>query len=194
MIIRQTTLPDAALVEAQPFRDHRGVFARFFCSRELDSVMGERRILNVNFSRTAQKGALRGMHFQRPPHQEMKLVRCIRGAVFDVLVDIRPDSPAFLKWHAETLSPDNMRMLVVPEGFAHGFQALEPDSELLYLTTAFYQPGVEGGLRWDDPRLGITWPLPVTDLSEKDARHPLLEGDSSRLPGAAAQQRGGGAP
>jgi len=175
MIIHPLPIDAAALIEAEPFEDHRGLFARFFCARELAQLFGERQIVNVNFSRTHQAGAVRGMHFQFPPHQEMKLVRCLRGAVFDVLIDLRPESPTFLKWHGEVLSAANLKMLCLPEGFAHGFQALEPDSEVLYLTTAFYAADAEGGLRYDDPALGIEWPLEVTEVSRKDASHPLLK-------------------
>lgn len=181
MIIQRLPLADAALVDAEPFSDHRGCFSRFFCSRELAPQVGERRIVNVNFSRTTRTGSLRGLHFQRPPHQEMKLVRCLRGAVYDVIVDLRRDSATFLKWHGELLSAQNMRMLLVPEGFAHGFQTLEDDCELLYLSSAFYEPGAEGGVRWDDPALALRWPLPVADISGKDAGHPLLGHDPDPL-------------
>jgi len=183
MIIHKTSLIDAVLVEATPFSDHRGIFARFFCSRELYEVLDGRSIVNVNFSRTVKKGSVRGMHFQRPPHAEMKFVRCIRGEVYDVIVDIRPDSPTFLKWHGEILSAENIKMLAVPEGFAHGFQALEPNSEILYLTTEFYDTPTEGGLRYNDPVLAIQWPLPVTDISEKDNSHSLLKMGCA-IPGA----------
>jgi len=175
MKIADLELPGAALIDAEPFHDNRGVFSRFFCAHELRNVLGDRSIVNVNFSRTLAKGTIRGMHFQRPPHAEMKFVRCIRGRIFDVIVDMRDDSATFMQWHGEMLSAENMRMLVVPEGFAHGFQALEDDSELLYLTTAFYNASAEGGLRYNDPLLGIRWPLPVESISEKDASHPLLE-------------------
>jgi len=181
MIIQNLPLADAVLVDAEPFSDIRGIFSRFFCSRELAPVLGDRHIVNVNYSLTSMKGSIRGMHFQRKPHQEMKLVRCIRGAVYDVIVDIRPDSPTFLQWYGEMLSSNNMKMLVVPEGFAHGFQTLENDSELLYLATAHYEPSAEGGLRFDDSALGIQWPLVVGDISEKDASHPLIEGGSKLL-------------
>lgn len=181
MIIAPLPLAEALIVDAELFRDHRGVFSRFFCSRELASVMGTRQIVNVNYSSTSRKGSIRGLHFQRDPHQEMKLVRCIRGAVFDVIVDLRRASATFLQWHGETLSANNMRMMVVPEGFAHGFQTLEEESELLYLSTAFYDPGAEGGLRHDDPVLNIRWPLAVVDISGKDAVHPLLGDDPDPL-------------
>jgi dTDP-4-dehydrorhamnose 3,5-epimerase len=114
------------------------------------------------------------MHYQHPPHAEMKLVRCVKGGVWDVAVDLRAGSPTFLQWHAEELTPQNARMLIVPEGCAHGFQALEPDSELLYLHTAFYTPEAEGGVAHDDPRLAISWPLPVVDLSTRDRAHPQI--------------------
>lgn len=181
MIVHPLSLPDVVLIDNEPFRDHRGIFARFFCSRELGPIMGERQIVNVNFSRTIWEGTVRGMHFQRPPHQEMKLIRCIRGAVFDVIVDIRRDSPTFLQWHGEALSADNMKMLCVPEGFAHGFQTLEDDCELLYFTTAFFAPESEGGIRYDDPAVGIRWPRVVTNVSQKDSTHPLLHDDSNPL-------------
>lgn len=181
MIIHNLPLADAVLVDMEPFCDHRGIFSRFFCSRELASVVDVKHIVNVNFSRTFRKGAIRGMHFQRKPHQEMKLVRCIRGAVFDVVVDIRRHSATFLHWHGEILSADNMKMMVVPEGFAHGFQTLDDESELLYLTTSFYESEAEGGLRYNDPVLNIRWPLAVVDISEKDASHPLLGNDPDPL-------------
>ena len=124
--------------------------------------------MQINHSRTAAVGTVRGMHFQNPPHAEMKLVRCLKGRVWDVAVDLRAGSPTFLRWHAEVLAADNARMLVVPEGCAHGFQVLEPESELLYLHTANYAPEAEGGVFCEDPRLGIAWPLPVEGLSRRD--------------------------
>ncbi|MGZ5037652.1 MAG: dTDP-4-dehydrorhamnose 3,5-epimerase family protein [Usitatibacter sp.] len=163
-----TALAGLAVVETSRIGDSRGDFARLFCEDDLRSFIGERRIVQVNQSRTARPGAVRGMHFQRPPHAEMKLVRCLRGRVWDVAVDLRAGSATFLRWHAEELSGDNARMLVIPEGFAHGFQVLEAGSELLYLHTAPYAPGSEGGVRYDDPRLAIRWPLPVVDVSDRD--------------------------
>jgi len=120
---------------------------------------------------------VRGLHFQHPPYAEMKLIRCLRGRVWDVAVDLRADSPTFLEWHAEELSAKNGRMIVIPEGFAHGFQAIEPESELLYLHTEFYTPASEGGFRHDDSRLGIKWPLAVTELSARDSGHALIGND-----------------
>jgi dTDP-4-dehydrorhamnose 3,5-epimerase len=183
MIIRNLPLHGAVLIEAIPFQDDRGIFSRFFCDRELATVMDNRRIVNVNYSLTRTAGTVRGMHFQKNPHQEMKLVRCIRGTVFDVIIDIRKDSPTFLQWHGESLSAENMRMLCVPEGFAHGFQAQVDDSELLYLTTNYFAPNFEGGIRFDDPSINIHWPLTVTELSQKDASHPILGSEPDPLRG-----------
>lgn len=183
MKIHSTPLRDVLVVKTTPVMDPRGAFSRLFCERELAEVIADRHIVQVNHSCTQARGAVRGMHYQRPPHAEMKLVRCIRGRVWDVAVDLRRGSPTFLQWHAEELTPGNGQMLVVPEGCAHGFQVLEPDSEMLYLHTAFYTPEAEGGLAYDDPRLAIAWPLPVTDLSEGDRRREPVTHD---FPGLAA--------
>lgn len=177
MNILPTPITNLMVVETAPHRDARGAFARLYCEQELAEVIGHRHIVQINHSRTALVGAVRGMHFQRPPHAEMKLVRCIKGRVWDVAIDLRTQSPTFLRWHAEELTPTNTRMMVIPEGFAHGFQVLEADSELLYLHTAFYTPDAEGGLRHDDPRLGITWPRAVADLSPRDTSHAYLDSD-----------------
>lgn len=173
--IEPTAIAGVHVVTGEPRGDHRGVFMRLFCERELGPVIGDRQIRQSNFSRTEAVGAIRGLHYQRPPRAEMKLVRCMRGRVFDVAVDLRRDSPTFLRWHAEELSPDNAKMLIVPEGCAHGFQVLEPSSEMFYLHTEFYAPEAEGGVRHDDPLLGIDWPLPATDLSDRDRNHPALD-------------------
>lgn len=175
--VLQTALPGVIVIETTPLSDHRGAFARLYCERELAAVIGDRRIVQINHSRTAAAGAMRGMHYQRPPHAEMKLVRCLKGRVWDVAVDLRAGSPTFLQWHAEELSPGNARMMVIPEGCAHGFQVLEADSELLYLHTAFHAPEAEGGVSCNDPHLGISWPLPVTDLSQRDSSHPPMTAD-----------------
>lgn len=177
MKILETPIVGLKVVETTPYLDARGAFARLYCERELADIIGNRRIVQINHSRTIHVGAVRGLHFQYPPHAEMKLVRCLKGRVWDVAVDLRQGSPTFLCWHAEELTPANARMMVIPEGFAHGFQVLEAESELLYLHTAFYTPEAESGLRHDDPRLGIHWPLPVSDLSARDAAHPLVSAD-----------------
>lgn len=175
MNIIATPLDGLNIVETKKFMDDRGAFYRAFCQRELESIVGERQIRQINHSRTARVGAVRGMHFQNPPHAEMKMVRCLRGKVWDVAVDLREGSPTFRQWHATELSPENGLLFVIPEGFAHGFQVLEPDSELLYLHTEFYTPAVEGGVMYNDPLLKIDWPLSVVDLSPRDQSHRLLD-------------------
>jgi dTDP-4-dehydrorhamnose 3,5-epimerase len=174
MKVEKLKLSGAAIVDAEPFVDHRGAFARFFCEKELSEIIGDRHFVNVNFSRTLNKGAIRGLHFQYPPKAEMKLVRCIRGAVYDVIVDIRKNSSTFLKLYGVELSAENMKMLCVPEGFAHGFQVLEENSELMYLVSNFYSPDCEGGLNYADPTLGINWPHNITDMSDKDRKNPYI--------------------
>jgi dTDP-4-dehydrorhamnose 3,5-epimerase len=174
MKILPTPLNDVFVVETTPFSDQRGSFARLYCESELAEITGMRRIVQINHSHTAAAGAVRGLHFQRAPYAETKFVRCLSGRVFDVAVDLRSGSPSFLQWHAEELSPANARMLVIPEGCAHGFQALEAGSELLYLHTAAYAPQAEAGVRFDDPRLAIRWPLPIGDVSQRDQTLPLL--------------------
>lgn len=173
--ILRTPIPDLMVVETTPHSDARGAFARLYCEHELTECVGSRHIVQINHSKTSAAGAVRGMHFQRPPHAEVKMVRCLKGRAWDVAVDLRSRSPTFLHWHAEVLTSENARMMVIPEGFAHGFQVLEAETELLYLHTAVYTPDAEGGLRHDDPRLGIDWPLPVTDLSLRDTSFPLVD-------------------
>ena len=175
MNTRHTNIPGLVVVETNPYKDIRGAFARIYCERELAIVIGQRRIVQINHSRTVAIGAVRGLHYQRSPDAEMKLVRCLKGRVWDVAVDLRHNSPTFLHWHGEELMAANNRMMVIPEGFAHGFQVLEPESELLYLHTTFYKPEAEGGLRCDDPTLAIKWPLSITELSMRDASHPLVD-------------------
>jgi dTDP-4-dehydrorhamnose 3,5-epimerase len=177
MRVVETEIKGVDVVETAHVEDYRGSFTRFFCEFDLSSVMRGRRIVQINHSRTRAVGGVRGMHFQLPPHTEMKLVRCVKGRVWDVAVDLRAGSATLLKWHAQELTPRDANMLVIPEGCAHGFQALEAESELLYLHTAPYVPAAEGGVAHDDPQLSIAWPLPVTDLSARDrAYHPLPPG------------------
>ena len=175
MKLLPTPIADLFVVETSPNTDSRGAFARLYCELELSSLIGDRRIVQINRSRTTNVGAVRGLHFQYPPYAEIKFVRCTKGRVWDVAVDLRSKSPTFLDWHAQELSPLNERMMVIPEGVAHGFQVLEPESELLYLHTGFYTPGAEGGLRFSDPRLAINWPLPVTEASQRDKSYPLID-------------------
>ena len=162
------------VVDATPYADDRGSFARWFCARELVDVLAGRPIVQINHSRTVRVGAVRGLHFQHPPHGEMKLIRCLRGRVFDVAVDLRADSPTFLRWQAVHLSAHEHVSVLIPEGCAHGFQSLTDDVELLYCHSAAYQAPAEAGLRATDPKLSILWPLPVGTLSARDAEHPLI--------------------
>jgi len=178
---KETPISGLNILESDLKNDHRGGFSRFFCERELSACLGSRKIVQINHSRTSKIGAVRGMHFQHPPYAEFKLVRCLRGRVWDVAVDIRHGSPTFLQWHAEILCPQNNQMLIIPEGFAHGFQALEANSELLYLHTNFYTPNAESGLLHDDPILGIEWPKPFTDLSTRDKNHLPLNPEFSGI-------------
>lgn len=175
MRVSPTPLAGVVMVDTPRREDPRGSFARLFCEQELGSVIGHRRIVQINQSTTAVPGTVRGMHYQRPPHAEMKLVRCLRGRVWDVAVDLRAGSPTFLQSHAEELTPANGRMLVIPEGCAHGFQVLEADSELLYLHTAAYDAASEAGVHCLDPLLAIRWPMTVLGLSQRDAGHPAIE-------------------
>lgn len=182
------TLPPPALTTAHPgpisgiclatsrvISDARGEFARLFDLGLLSDISGNRPIVQINRSLTRQPGTVRGLHYQTAPALEAKWVRCLRGRVLDVAVDLRRGSPTFLQHFAIELSPDTAQALFIPEGCAHGFQVLEPDTELLYLHTAPYDPAHEGGLRCDDPALDIAWPLPIAGLSARDANHPLID-------------------
>lgn len=175
MIFLKTKLPGSYIVELEPYSDERGWFARTYCKNEFAAIGHNSEWVQLNHSFTKDMGSVRGMHFQPPPHGEIKLVRCIAGAVFDVIVDIRQHSPAFLKWFGTELSAVNKKMMYIPEGFAHGFQTLSDDAELIYHHSQFYTPGVEGGLRYDDPAIGIEWPLTAMNVSARDQQHPLLD-------------------
>lgn len=170
-----TPIEGLFVVERQRIGDSRGFLSRLFCAEELAEVGFTLPVAQINHTLTETAGTLRGLHFQHPPAAEDKLVSCIRGAVFDVAVDLRTASPTFLHWHSVELSADNNRALMIPQGCAHGFQALVDGCELLYLHSRRYSPAAEGGLNPLDPRLAIAWPLPVTIISPRDARHPLVE-------------------
>lgn len=171
-----TDLPLAGLklIERQNIGDPRGFLSRLFCADDLAKAGWTMPIAQINLTMTAKRATVRGMHFQHSPHAEMKLVNCVRGAVWDVAVDLRAGSPTFLQWHSEELSAENRRSLLIPEGFAHGFQTLTDDCEMLYFHSAPYAPGFEGALNSQDPRLGITWPLAAEEMSERDRNHPYL--------------------
>lgn len=180
MRFRSPPLAGARLVLPEPRRDARGWFARLFCAEEFAREGLPTTFVQQNVSLSHRAGTLRGLHYQAAPHGEAKLVRCLRGAVFDVIVDLRPDSDTYLRWAGFDLTEDNLAQLLVPAGFAHGFQTLSEDSVVSYLVTHPYTPSAERGLRWDDPAIGIDWPRDVAEISDKDRTWPDLV--ASRLP------------
>ena len=170
-------LKGAYVVEPEPFEDQRGMFSRIFCENEFKEIYHSKKLVQINHSLTNRTGTVRGMHYQSQPMTEIKMVKCLGGSVYDVIIDLRKGSDTFMKWHGETLSSENRRMIYIPEGFAHGFQTLEPNCELLYFHTECYSSDYEEAVRFDDPRIGIKWPLNATEISEKDKNHPLLAGN-----------------
>jgi dTDP-4-dehydrorhamnose 3,5-epimerase len=165
------------LVQRKAMEDHRGFLSRFFCAEEFGEAGFNKSIAQINHTLTRKKGAVRGLHFQYPPHAEMKLVSCLKGKILDVAVDLRRDSPTFLNWHGEILSAENRKSLLIPEGFAHGLQTLTEDCEIIYLHTADFHPEAEGALNVADPRLNITWPLPFGDFSDRDRTCAFINQD-----------------
>jgi dTDP-4-dehydrorhamnose 3,5-epimerase len=174
MIFVATQLGDACLIDIEPREDERGFFARTWCRQELAAQGLDTEIAQENLSFNRHRGTIRGLHFQRSPHEETKIVRCGRGAIFDVIVDLRPHSPTYLRWQGFELTAENRRALYIPKGFVHGFQSLTDDVEIIYQISAFYAPEAAGGYRYDDAAFGIAWPLPVTVISERDLSWPPL--------------------
>jgi dTDP-4-dehydrorhamnose 3,5-epimerase len=174
MIFTETKLSGAYIIDIEPHEDARGFFARAFCQQELLDHGLNPLIAQANIAFNHRKGTMRGMHFQFPPAAETKLVRCTRGAILDIIVDLRPESPSYLQHVAVELNEDNRRALYVPERFAHGYQVIADQTETSYQVGEFYAPGMESGLRFDDPRLGLRWPLSVTVISDKDRDWKLL--------------------
>lgn len=175
MIFTAAPLAGAFTIDLEPFSDERGWFARFYDKKEFQQIGHTRDWVQLNHSVSYTKGSLRGMHFQFPPFREIKMVRCVAGAIYDVIIDLRTGSSTFLQTFGTELSARNNRMLYIPEGFAHGFQTLEDNSTLIYHHSEYYTPGAEGGFRYDDPVFSIEWPLPVTVISARDARHPYID-------------------
>jgi dTDP-4-dehydrorhamnose 3,5-epimerase len=169
-----TGLEGAWLIDQEPARDERGAFARTFCVREFAAHGLETNFVQHSMSTSTRRHTLRGMHFQREPHAEVKLVSCVRGAIYDVIVDLRPQSPTRLKWQGFELTEANRTQLYIPKGFAHGFLTLEPDTVVSYLISEFYAPEAASGVRFDDPLLAIDWPAQPAVVSEKDRNWPLL--------------------
>lgn len=174
MLFTKTDLDGVWLIEARPATDERGSFARTFCTDEMERHALETRFVQHSLSRSTRKHTLRGLHFQHAPHREVKLVSCLKGAIWDVAVDLRPQSPAFGRWTAAELTAENMRQLYIPEGFAHGFLSLTDDVAVGYLISARYDPVTAAGIRYDDPAIAIEWPATPAVMSEKDRNWPLL--------------------
>jgi len=172
MKFTETPLKGAYVIELEKRGDDRGWFARFFCEREFKQHGLNYNIVQANNSTSKYKGTLRGMHYQLAPKAEDKIIRCVRGALFDAIVDLRPDSPTFLKHFSIELTAENRTTLYVPKGFAHGFMTIEPDTEAFYLVTEFYSPENERGLRYNDPKVGIRWPMEPVVISDKDKNQP----------------------
>ena len=170
-----TQLTGLKIIQRKPIEDARGFLSRFFCAEEFNEFGFGKPISQINHTLTRHKGAVRGLHYQKPPHAEIKLVSCLKGEVFDVAVDLRKNSSTFLHWHSEVLSESNQRSLLIPEGFAHGFQALTEDCELIYLHTAPYIKDAEAALNVRDSKLNITWPLSIAEISERDGSHPMIK-------------------
>lgn len=177
MKFTETPLAGLYVVDVEPIEDARGSFARTWCAREFASLAGGTGIVQSNMSFNRRRGTVRGMHWQCAPHAESKLVRCTRGALFDVAVDLRPESKTYLQWFGAELDQDNRRMLFIPERFAHGLQTLADDTEVLYLMSEFYAPECQRGARYNDPKFGIDWPLEVAVVSDKDAGWPDFAGE-----------------
>ena len=170
----ETRLKGAFIIEPERLEDERGFFARTFCQKEFEAHGLNPRMVQCNSSYNKHKGTLRGMHYQAAPMAEAKLVRCTRGAIYDVIIDMRHESPTYCKWLAEELNAENSKMIYIPEGFAHGFQTLEDDTEVFYQMSEFYSPEHARGVRWDDPIFGIEWHLNTKIISENDQNYPLI--------------------
>jgi len=175
--LRATPLAGLLVIQRQPMGDARGYLERMYCATELATIAPGQAIVQINRTLTVRRGTVRGMHFQRPPHAETKIVSCLRGEVWDVAVDVRVGSPTFLHWHAQILSAANHTALAIPAGFAHGFQTLTDNCEMLYFHTASYHPEAEDALNATDPALAIRWPLAIAETSPRDGAHPLLNPD-----------------
>jgi dTDP-4-dehydrorhamnose 3,5-epimerase len=189
MTFSECPIHGAYHVEITPVEDERGLFARAWCRDEFAAHGLTDVFVQANLAQSGRAGTLRGIHYQHPPHAEAKFVRCLRGAVYDVVVDLRPESPTYLQWHVERLTAERRNALYVPAGCGHGYQTLVDDTELFYLVTAAYAPEAEGGIRYDDPRLAIDWPREVTVVSDKDTAWPALPGEGTSPSRSPASRR-----
>ena len=181
MIFKETSLKGSYVLTFEPIEDQRGWLARTYCKNEFLAIGHTKEWVQMNHSFTKQKATVRGMHYQRSPYGEIKLVRCIAGSVYDVIIDLRADSASYLQYFGIELSAVNKKMIYIPEGFAHGFQALSNDAELLYNHSQFYLPGVEAGVKYNDPAINIKWPLELTNISERDNSHPFIDANFKGL-------------
>ncbi len=170
----ETALKGTYIINLNPKDDKRGSFTRIFCQKELAKIGFDKNLVQINHSFTKERGTIRGLHYQEGSSSEIKIIRVIKGIVYDVIVDMRPGSDTFLKWTSNTLLKNSPQLLYVPEGFAHGFQTLSKDVEMIYQHSSYYNPTFERGFRYDDPKVGISWPLPVSVISERDLNHPHL--------------------
>jgi dTDP-4-dehydrorhamnose 3,5-epimerase len=175
MTFAPTQLEGSYIIDLLPFSDSRGWFARTYCKEEFMQIGHNKEWLQINHSFTFKKGTIRGMHFQVKPFKEIKLIRCVAGTVYDVIVDLRYSSPTFLNWFGIEISAKNKKMIYIPEGFAHGFQAMTDECELIYHHSEIYKPEAEAGINFSDPRVNIDWPLSITEISERDKYHPYLD-------------------
>ena len=175
MIFKKTSLDNAYVISLEKKEDERGFFSRMFCKKIFDDFGLNNNIVQINTTLTSRKGTVRGFHFQYPPYSETKIVKCLRGKIFDVIVDIRKSSETFGNWFSIELSSKNRKMIYVPQGFCHGFQTLTEDVELLYFHSEYFHPHSEGGLAYDDKDLNIKWPLPISEISHRDLNHPTLQ-------------------
>ena len=181
MIFKETSLKGSYVLTFEPIEDERGWLARTYCKNEFLAIGHTKEWVQMNHSFTKQKATVRGMHYQRSPYGEIKLVRCIAGSVYDVIIDLRAHSASYLQYFGIELSAVNKKMIYIPEGFAHGFQALSNDAELLYNHSQFYLPGVEAGVKYNDPAINIKWPLELTNISERDNSHPFIDANFKGL-------------
>ncbi len=175
MIFLPTPLSGSFVIETLPIYDERGCFERFYCKKEFEDIGHVRDWVQLNHSVTKKKGTIRGMHFQKTPYEEIKMVKCIKGSILDVILDLRKNSSTLLQWYAIELSDSNNKMIYIPAGFAHGFQSLTDDCELIYHHSQYYNPNAESGIHFNDPRIQINWPLPVTMVSQRDLNNAYLD-------------------
>lgn len=176
-----TPLDGLFTLEPKPIKDERGLFERFFCKNDFQALGLTKEIVQINHSITTKEGSIRGIHYQKPPFTETKIIRCIKGSIFDVAIDIRENSPTFLKYFTQILSEENNNYIFIPDGFAHGFQTLEDNTQLIYLHTNLYMKESEGIINYNDPKLAIKWPLTLSSISEKDANCPFLDNNFSGI-------------